>query len=441
MRIRKRLNIAVLVFALVFFTGSALAYNYGDFGRFTGFSTGERPFLEILRVYELTGHTGATIYVREPMLNNYGNSVVSFDLNFGSATIGNSIYVGFEVQNNSPQPLPVIYQSNNRPEWLGISPVQVQNPIPAGESTRAVLRFEIYNLDFLDFDDDNPNVGTQSGVFDITVLADVAGLLNGGGPPTNGGTGGGTGGGGGNDTGAGGGAGSGGAGGGTGGGGAGGGTGGADAGSGADVPNDPAFVPPETPTFSPEVPNLVQDDLFAQAVIEDSFVTAPAFDIPLGEMVFAASGETLEDDPNLVAVGDGFIPLTVLDFDHDDDLLAIALPEIPLEALNFLASDTPLGFQWWMLLPLLLIPFILFHKRKVAVMFYTGIETEPYYVYILRGKKASVPETIKHEGEGAIGWYRSKKLEDKYLWDFNKRVLFRKKLYAKWPAFTSVKPE
>ena len=39
----------------------------------------------------------------------------------------------------------------------------------------------------------------------------------------------------------------------------------------------------------------------------------------------------------------------------------------------------------------------------------------------------------KSIGDDAIGWNRSKKLSEKSLWDFNKRVLFGKKLYAKWP--------
>ena len=173
MKVRKSLNIAVVIFALVFLSGSALAYNTGgqmNFARFAMFSS--EPILEIIDEFEAWGHEGAEVSVGSPSINSGGDSGVSIDINFGRARVDDTVFIRFRVRNNSPRPLPVMLVPNNTPEWLNIQVDRIfPNPVPADGFTEVTLRFSVHTLDGLVFDSSSK----LTSPFTISVAVDLFG--------------------------------------------------------------------------------------------------------------------------------------------------------------------------------------------------------------------------------------------------------------------------
>ena len=394
MRIRKRLNLLVIVISLVFIAGSALAYTSG------WISAEDVPMLEFtdIRVVGDGGTVGQAV-------TQSGTTVVPFELDF----TGGNREATFEltVINVSNVDVKVDEDAMDAfiSDWLSV--VDIQSPGVLAPDDSSELRFTV-RLNQLALQAHYLEIENYflSFRFDILFEPEPAPNQNGGGNGGGGNVG-----------------------------------GGGTPGAGTPSIGD-NFVPttdiPEVPSFQPDIPDTQQDVLDAYETPQGLLVPVPMVGIPLGYMAYFAesAGPPMGEEPDLIAIADGAIPLVTMDF--DDDLLAIDLPAIPLEVMDFFATDDQ-GLRWWMFLPLLLIPFFLFHKRKVAVVFHTGIDKEPYYMYILRGKRANIPEAIKKEGTEAV-WYLSKKMEEKSLWDFNKRVLLRKKLYAKWPDGNTINP-
>ena len=432
MRIRKRLNIAVIVLALVFFVGSALAYNGVEGGILSANETNLAPNqFRPVEAFVDNEDSNASITVLD---DGRIRLEVVFDF---SARSDSSERFNVIVENttNLYLPISVSVLGNDLPGWLkqeqgviftssqlmGLNNGNIYVP-PYGFAT-VWIEFSIteYIINFVE--------GHTLDVIhtvDMRVVPFGQGVTQPGGqppayPPVIVPPGGGI----------------------VGGGGIGGGIGG-----GAFFPPTQAATPPDAP-YVPVAPGTPYEPVLdvepplppivvAEAVVDDPPTPAvaapePAPPVVVTEADVDAAAEAETD--GLIAIEDPEIPLAIMDFEPaeeaEEELIAIAAPQIPLVVGGLAPADSPFTLHWWMFLPLLSIPFLLYYNRNVAIALHTGMDKGPIYVYIRRGGKIEIPESLKKAGIGASGWYRSKKFDDKALWDFDKRVMLRKNLYLR----------